>query len=115
MSLQLRGASARVRLTHLRGREIRMATSPKIALVTGAGSGIGRATSLALLREGYAVVLAGRWLDALEKTAAAAGSDRERTLIVPTDLADPAAVRNLFDKTKATFGRLDLLFNNAGS
>ncbi|MBM3997656.1 MAG: SDR family oxidoreductase [Planctomycetes bacterium] len=86
--------------------------SSKIALVTGAGSGIGRATTHALLREGYTVVLAGRRQEALEQTAAA---DPAHTLIVPTDLCDEAAVRALFDKTKATFGRLDLLFNNAGS
>ena len=91
-----------------------MATSNlKVALVTGAGSGIGRATALALVREGYHVALAGRRLDALEKTAADA--DADRTLVVPTDLADPAAVNALFDKTCQQYGRLDLLFNNAGS
>src|SRR5206468_1654629 len=92
-----------------------MTSINKIALVTGAGSGIGRASALALLREGYSVVLAGRRLDALEKTAADAGADRARTLIVPTDLTDAVAVHALFDKTKQTFGRLDVLFNNAGS
>ena len=92
-----------------------MASSTKIALVTGAGSGIGRATTLALLREGYAVVLAGRRLDALRETIAGAGPAGARTLAVVTDVSDPAAVRALFDQTKQTFGRLDLLFNNAGT
>lgn len=87
----------------------------KIALVTGAGSGIGRATALALLKEGYSVVLAGRRREALEQTAADAGADASRTLIVPADVSDPAAVRTLFESTKAAFGRLDLLFNNAGT
>src|SRR6202140_984686 len=88
-------------------------TNDKIAIVTGAGSGIGRATALALVREGYQVVLVGRRLDALEQTASAA--DRAQTLIVPTDLTDPAAVDALFAKTRQAFGRLDLLFNNAGA
>jgi NAD(P)-dependent dehydrogenase (short-subunit alcohol dehydrogenase family) len=91
-----------------------MAANGKTALVTGAGSGIGRATALALLREGYAVVLAGRRPAALEQTVAAAGTDGTRALAVPTDVSDPAAVAALFEKTKETFGRLDLLFNNAG-
>jgi NAD(P)-dependent dehydrogenase (short-subunit alcohol dehydrogenase family) len=85
----------------------------KIALVTGAGSGIGRATAIALVRAGYQVVLAGRRHDALTQTATEAGSDR--TQIVPTDLADPAAVNALFDQTRQHYGRLDLLFNNAGA
>ncbi len=89
--------------------------NPKIAIVTGAGSGIGRATALALLREGYAVVLAGRRLDALQQTAASAGPDAARALAVATDLCDSTSVHQLFDKTKQTFGRLDLLFNNAGA
>jgi NAD(P)-dependent dehydrogenase (short-subunit alcohol dehydrogenase family) len=92
-----------------------MANPGKIALVTGAGSGIGRASALALLREGYAVVLAGRRAEALEETAARAAEHRDRTLVAPTDLADPDAVNALFEKTKANFGRLDVLFNNAGS
>jgi len=86
----------------------------KIAVVTGAGSGIGREATLALLREGFCVVLAGRRKDALEETAALAKAQSPRTLVVPTDIADPAAVKALFAKTKETFGRLDLLFNNAG-
>jgi NAD(P)-dependent dehydrogenase (short-subunit alcohol dehydrogenase family) len=88
--------------------------SPTIALITGAGSGIGRATSIALAREGYAVVLAGRRRNALEETAALAGPGAQM-LVVPTDLTDPNAVNSLFDKTRDSFGRLDLLFNNAGS
>jgi NAD(P)-dependent dehydrogenase (short-subunit alcohol dehydrogenase family) len=90
-----------------------MATG-KIALVTGAGSGIGRAAALALLREGYAVVLAGRRPEPLEETAKQA-PDQSRTLLVPTDVTDASSVRALFDKTQQTFGRLDLLFNNAGT
>jgi NAD(P)-dependent dehydrogenase (short-subunit alcohol dehydrogenase family) len=90
-----------------------MATA-KTAIVTGAGSGIGRATALALLREGYNVVLAGRHLDTLEQTAAAAGAASSRALAVAADVSDPSSVRALFDRTKEAFGRLDLLFNNAG-
>jgi len=86
----------------------------KVALVTGAGSGVGRAVTLALLRAGYSVALAGRRQDALERTVAEAGEHRERTLVVPTDVCDPAAIRALFAQTQATFGRLDVLFNNAG-
>jgi NAD(P)-dependent dehydrogenase (short-subunit alcohol dehydrogenase family) len=85
----------------------------KIAIVTGAGSGIGRATARALFKEGYAVVLAGRRPQALEETATAAAG--ARTLVVPTDVSDPASVSALFEKTSAAFGRLDLLFNNAGT
>jgi NAD(P)-dependent dehydrogenase (short-subunit alcohol dehydrogenase family) len=87
----------------------------KIALVTGAGSGIGRAVSLALHEAGYAVVLAGRRASELEKTAAMADPAGGRMLPVPTDVTDPAAVRALFAKTREVFGRLDLLFNNAGA
>jgi len=88
-----------------------MRPSDKTAVVTGAGSGVGRAVALALAREGYRVVLAGRRRDALEDAARAAAS---RTLVVPTDVGDPAAVRELFARTKAEFGRVDVLFNNAG-
>jgi NAD(P)-dependent dehydrogenase (short-subunit alcohol dehydrogenase family) len=91
-----------------------MANNAKIALITGAGSGIGRASALALLREGWSVVLAGRHAETLEQTAAAVGADAARTLVVVADVSDPASVQRLFDKTKETFGRLDLLFNNAG-
>ncbi len=89
-----------------------MASSQKIALVTGAGSGIGRAAALALAKDGFAVVLAGRRKDALEETAKRAGS--AKTLVVPTDVQDVASIKALFAKTKETFGRLDVLFNNAG-
>jgi NAD(P)-dependent dehydrogenase (short-subunit alcohol dehydrogenase family) len=92
-----------------------MTTHAKIALVTGAGSGIGRATALALLKEGYSVVLAGRRAEALEQTAARAGPSTGRSLVVPTDVSDPSSVEALFARTKETFGRLDLLFNNAGT
>jgi NAD(P)-dependent dehydrogenase (short-subunit alcohol dehydrogenase family) len=92
-----------------------MTTNGKIALVTGAGSGIGRATALALLKEGYTVVLAGRRAEALAQTIVAAGTDGVRALAVPADVCDEASVRRLFDQTKETFGRLDLLFNNAGA
>jgi NAD(P)-dependent dehydrogenase (short-subunit alcohol dehydrogenase family) len=86
----------------------------KVAVVTGAGTGIGRAASLALLQDGYGVVLAGRRLNALEETAAAAGAARERALVVPTDVRDPESVRALFQRVRESFGRLDVLFNNAG-
>jgi NAD(P)-dependent dehydrogenase (short-subunit alcohol dehydrogenase family) len=91
-----------------------MATQEKIAVVTGAGSGIGREVTYALLKVGFAVVLAGRRKELLEETAAAGKSFGPRTLVVPTDIADPAAVKALFAATKTNFGRLDLLFNNAG-
>jgi len=92
-----------------------MSAPRKVALVTGAGTGVGRAVALALLREGYAVVLAGRRKELLEATAREGEASGPRTLVVPTDVADPAAVRALFARTKETFGRLDLLFNNAGT
>ena len=84
-----------------------------VAIVTGAGSGIGRAVSLALLRAGWSVALAGRREDALAQTATL--GEGAPALVVPTDVADPDAVDALFDATKARFGRLDLLFNNAGT
>ncbi|MFI5461467.1 MAG: SDR family oxidoreductase [Isosphaerales bacterium] len=87
----------------------------KIAIVTGAGSGIGRATALALLGEGYSVVLAGRRSEALAETVARAGPDGPRALAVPTDVSDSQSVRALFETTQQAFGRLDLLFNNAGT
>ena len=83
-----------------------------IAIVTGAGSGIGRAAVLALLRENYVVLLAGRRTDALETTAQAAATDR--AIVVPTDVTDPDSVQSLFEIARTRFGRLDLLFNNAG-
>jgi len=90
-----------------------MASAGKVALVTGAGTGIGKAAALALLQEGYAVVLAGRRKDALEAVAREAKPGAS-VLAVPTDVGDPASVRALFARTKETFGRLDVLFNNAG-
>jgi NAD(P)-dependent dehydrogenase (short-subunit alcohol dehydrogenase family) len=87
----------------------------KIALVTGAGSGIGRAVSLALHRDGYSVALAGRRVGELEKTAARAEPAANRMLVIPTDVTRPAEVRSLFEEAKEAYGRLDLLFNNAGT
>ena len=93
-----------------------MATTNKVSIVTGAGSGVGKSVALALLREGYAVVLAGRRKEALEATANEGTEAGSRlAMCVPTDVGDPASVKALFAKTKATYGRLDLLFNNAGS
>jgi NAD(P)-dependent dehydrogenase (short-subunit alcohol dehydrogenase family) len=86
----------------------------KIAAVTGAGSGVGKQSALALLREGYAVAIAGRRADALQSTVSEAGEAGRHCLAVPTDVAYPAAVDALFAKIKETFGRLDVLFNNAG-
>jgi NAD(P)-dependent dehydrogenase (short-subunit alcohol dehydrogenase family) len=83
----------------------------KIALVTGAGSGVGRAATLALSREGYTVVLAGRKAENLQAVAKEAAGE---TLVVPTDIREAASIQALFAKTKEAFGRLDLLFNNAG-
>jgi NAD(P)-dependent dehydrogenase (short-subunit alcohol dehydrogenase family) len=91
-----------------------MATQAKIAVITGAGSGIGRASAHVLLDAGWNVVLAGRRRNMLEETAALAKAPAPRTLVVPTDVADPAAIAALFDAVKQTYGRIDLLFNNAG-
>ncbi len=96
-----------------------MATQAKIAVITGAGSGIGRASAHALLEAGWNVVLAGRRRAMLEETAALAliskeGAPPPRTLVVPTDVSDPAAIAALFEAVKASYGRIDLLFNNAG-
>lgn len=91
-----------------------MAANAKIAIVTGAGSGIGRASALALLADGWSVALAGRRADALEESIAAAADGRDRALACPTDVTDPAAVAALFRATQDRFGRLDFLFNNAG-
>ncbi len=90
-----------------------MGSHQKVAVVTGAGTGIGKAAALALLKEGYCVVLVGRRAELLEKTAAEAGAGA-RAVTVPTDVSNPESVRRLFQKTKETFGRVDLLFNNAG-
>jgi NAD(P)-dependent dehydrogenase (short-subunit alcohol dehydrogenase family) len=91
-----------------------MPASQKIALVTGAGTGIGKHAAIVLAQHGYSVVVAGRRKENLEATAAEIMRSNVQVLVVPTDVADPAAVRELFAKTKETFGRLDLLFNNAG-
>jgi NAD(P)-dependent dehydrogenase (short-subunit alcohol dehydrogenase family) len=91
-----------------------MAASIKVAVVTGAGTGIGKAVALSLMGEGYSVALAGRRRDKLDETAAAGRSCKGSSLVVATDVSDPAAVKALFAQTKAVFGRLDVLFNNAG-
>ena len=91
-----------------------MATPRKVAIVTGAGTGIGKAVAIGLLEDGYAVVLAGRRSAPLERTVQDAGAHGAYALAVPTDVSDPAAVRALFAATRETFERLDLLFNNAG-
>jgi NAD(P)-dependent dehydrogenase (short-subunit alcohol dehydrogenase family) len=90
-------------------------TPLKTAIVTGAGSGIGRAVAIGLLEQGYAVVLAGRRADRLQQTVANADVHAARALAVPTDVTDPASVQALFERARDTFGRLDLLFNNAGT
>ena len=87
--------------------------TPPVAIVTGAGSGIGKHTAIGLAQNGYAVSLAGRRIDALQKTASEIDIPH-RTRVISTDVSDPNAVRNLFDQTVDAFGRLDLLFNNAG-
>jgi NAD(P)-dependent dehydrogenase (short-subunit alcohol dehydrogenase family) len=86
----------------------------KIAMVTGAGSGIGRAVSVALQNAGYSVVLAGRRAASLQGTAGMASPAGGTMLVAPSDVSDPASVKALFAATKSTFGRLDVLFNNAG-
>ncbi len=91
-----------------------MDAAAKVAIVTGAGSGIGKRTTLAFLEEGYSVVLAGRRRDPLESTAVVSGAADSRMIVVPVDISDPDAVRNLFIQTQKTFGRIDVLFNNAG-
>ena len=92
-----------------------MASNGKVAIVTGAGTGIGKASALSLLRDGYSVTLSGRRLSPLEETVAEAGDDGSRALIVQADVGDPDSVKNLFAKTEEAFGRLDALFNNAGT
>ena len=86
----------------------------KVAVVTGAGSGIGRAVTLGFLQRGYAVVLAGRRKGRLDAVVQDSGADGSRVMAVPTDVGDPAAVRRLFEGVESSFGRLDVLFNNAG-
>lgn len=89
--------------------------SGKVAVVTGAGSGIGRAVARALIADGWSVALAGRRAEPLQETARQAGAAASRALAVPTDVTDPASIEALFAATQARFGRLDLLFNNAGT
>ena len=90
------------------------APSRKVAIVTGAGSGIGKASAVALLQAGWHVAFAGLRADALEQAVASAGEAASRGLAVPADVSDPESVRRLFAKTVEAFGRVDLLFNNAG-
>ena len=91
-----------------------MTSTQKVAIVTGAGSGIGKASALALMKEGYAVVFAGRRKDLLESAAAEGKGTPGKALVVPTDVTSHESIKALFAKTKETFGRLDVLFNNAG-
>jgi NAD(P)-dependent dehydrogenase (short-subunit alcohol dehydrogenase family) len=91
-----------------------MAGVQKVAVVTGAGTGIGKAVALALMREGYAAVLAGRRKEKLEETAAESRATGVKCIVIPTDVGNPQSIKTLFATTKETFGRLDLLFNNAG-
>jgi NAD(P)-dependent dehydrogenase (short-subunit alcohol dehydrogenase family) len=91
-----------------------MASHNKTALVTGAGTGVGRAVALALLQDGYRVALAGRRKEMLEQTASQAGAAAKNALVVPTDVGKPDQVQALFAKIRDSFGRLDVLFNNAG-
>jgi NAD(P)-dependent dehydrogenase (short-subunit alcohol dehydrogenase family) len=92
-----------------------MDAKTKIAVITGAGSGIGRASALALYADGFSVVLAGRRRHMLEETAQIAKAEPPRMLVVPTDVTDPTSITALFDTVNATYGRIDLLFNNAGT
>ncbi len=91
-----------------------MSPAPKVAVVTGAGTGIGKAAAVALLNEGYRVAFAGRRREPLEQAIAEAAAPQGAALAVPTDVADPASVRALFARVRENFGRLDVLFNNAG-
>ena len=92
-----------------------MSVCRKVAIVTGAGTGIGKSTALAFLRVGYSVVLAGRRVEPLEMTVKEAGSFCSQALVLPTDVREPVSIRALFTETKKRFGRLDVLFNNAGT
>lgn len=92
-----------------------MSSETKVAVVTGAGSGVGRASALALVKDGYSVVIAGRREEALQKTVELAGDASARVLAVPTNVCDSASVANLFSKAVESFGRVDVLFNNAGT
>ena len=92
-----------------------MTSTSRIAVVTGAGSGIGKASAVALMKDGWSVVFAGRRKEMLEAAANEGKAAGGRTLVVPTDVSNPESIKALFAKTKDTFGRLDLLFNNAGT
>ena len=91
-----------------------MASGNRTALVTGAGTGVGKAVALAFLKDGYRVALAGRRKELLEETAKEAGANGKNTLAVPTDVGKPDQVKALFARIQQEFGRLDALFNNAG-
>ena len=91
-----------------------MASNGKVAIITGAGSGIGKATALAFLSDGYCVAFSGRRQGVLEEAVKEANEKASKAIVVPTDVADPNAVKNLFSKTRDTFGRIDVIFNNAG-
>ena len=91
-----------------------MSAGKKVAIVTGAGSGVGRAAGVSLLSEGYKVALAGRRLEPLQETAKLGGGAEADALVLPTDVSDPGSIAKLFAAVKETFGRLDVLFNNAG-
>ena len=91
-----------------------MSSTVKVAIITGAGTGIGKRCALALLKDGWSVALAGRRPELLEKTREEAGEECKNAIVVRTDVGDPEAVRELFARTKEAFGRLDVLFNNAG-
>ena len=91
-----------------------MSSNGKVAIITGAGSGIGKAVALAFAKDGYSVAIAGRRAEALDGTLKAAGADGARMLAIPTDVTRPDSVRALFAKVKERFGRVDVLFNNAG-
>ena len=91
-----------------------MTAHNKVAVITGGGTGIGKATALAFIKDGYRVVITGRRAEPLDETIKAAGVDSSRMIGVPTDVGNPEAVKALFAKTKAAFGRIDVLFNNAG-
>src|SRR5271166_6644050 len=92
-----------------------MSTNGKVAVITGAGSGVGKAAALALAADGYCLVLAGRRVEPLEAVAQQAQALGARAVAVATDVGDPASVKNLFARVTEAFGRLDLLFNNAGT
>ena len=92
-----------------------MTSTTKVAIVTGAGTGIGKHSAWGLMREGFAVVLAGRRKELLEAVAQEGGGSGGQSLVVPTDVRDPQSIEALFARTQETFGRLDVLFNNAGT